>query len=373
MTVIGVTGSNGFFGWHLKCRLMALGYKFVSADRHTFSRNQTLDDFINAVDIIVHIAGVNRASEDNEIINGNIGLAEKLVYARQRVGKRINYVYANSIKARETGPYGHSKAKAASILKNDAKTNSSLFVDILFPHLFGEYGKPHYNSCVSTFAHELVLKQESMVSEGQLELLHVQDAAQIVINALDIKTTTQIVPKGKVITVEETYLVLSRMADYAHTGIVPEINDDIFELRLFNTIRSQMWPDCYPIKLKKHADSRGAFFEVVRARGQGQTSISTTNMGVVRGEHFHFDKVERFSVVSGHANIRVRRLFTEEIVQFEVSGDEPCFIDIPTLCTHDITNIGGSELVTLFWSHDHFDPNKSDTFSLKVTGLGLPA
>ena len=134
-----------------------------------------------------------------------------------------------------------------------------------------------------------------------------------------------------------------------------------------------MWPDAYPFALTKHADHRGAFFEVVRAWGQGQTSISTTVPGVIRGEHYHLNKVERFAVISGKATIRVRRLFTDDVVEFDVAGDEPCFIDMPPLCTHDITNTGDSELVTLFWSHDHFDPENGDTYPLKVVGEELAA
>ena len=111
----------------------------------------------------------------------------------------------------------------------------------------------------------------------------------------------------------------------------------------------------------------------MRAWGQGQTSISTTVPGVIRGEHYHLDKVERFAVISGDAMIRVRRLFTDDVVEFPVSGDAPVFIDMAPLCTHDITNTGSTELVTLFWSHDHFDPSNGDTYPLKVVGEELPA
>ena len=176
-------------------------------------------------------------------------------------------------------------------------------------------------------------------------------------------------PTGREITVPDCYETMARLAGpYVERGTIPHILDDEFELRLFNTIRSQMWPDAYPMPLTKHADHRGAFFEVVRAWGQGQTSISTTVPGVIRGEHYHFDKVERFVVISGKATIRVRRLYTDDARVFEVTGDEPVVIDMPPLCTHDITNTGDAELVTLFWSHDHFDPAAADTFPMKVVG-----
>lgn len=373
MAVVGITGAGGFFGWHLKCRLMAQGQQFVAADRETFTNAESIDAFLDAADVIVHIAGVNRAADESDIIDGNVGLAKALVSSRQRVGKNVDFIFANSIKALEPGAYGESKLEAAKILHADAELTNSRFVDILFPHLFGEFGVPFYNSGVTTFAHQLVNGEQSIVNEGQLQLLHVQDAAQIIIDQLDGENSLQITPEGRRISVPEVYSILCRLAEYTKSGTVPVIHDDIFELRLFNTIRSQMWPNSYPMKLTRHTDQRGAFFEVVRAWGQGQTSISTTAPGVVRGEHFHFDKVERFAVISGNAIIRVRRVFTDETIEFQVNGDEPCFIDMPPLCTHDITNCGDAELITLFWSHDHFDPERSDTFPLPVTGENLPA
>ena len=376
MTTLGITGADGFFGWHLKCRCVTFGQEFATANRETFSSDAALDEFVNSVDVIAHLAGVNRANEPEEIVAGNVGMAEQLVAAFERTGAKVDVVYANSVKADEPGPYGESKAKAAEMLRGYAEKASTRFESIKFPHLFGEFGRPYYNSGVTTFAHQLVNGEPSTVNEGQLELLHVQDAAALILDFVDNPDSERLAesrPQGRKISVPETYELMRRLADYATTGTIPEIVDDEFELRLFNTIRSQMWPDAYPFALSKHADQRGAFFEVVRAWGQGQTSISTTVPGVIRGEHYHLDKVERFAVISGQANIRVRRLFTEDVIEFDVSGGEPCFIDMPPLCTHDITNTGDSELVTLFWSHDHFDPDNGDTWSLQVVGEELAA
>ena len=373
MTIVGITGSAGFFGWHLRCRLHTFGFDYRLADRSTFADPNALDAFVAESDVIVHLAGVNRANSDEEVASGNTELAQALADAQARTGANLNVVYSNSIKADEPGVYGEAKAKAAEILSAATTVGNGYFVDILFPHLFGEFGVPFYNSGVTTFAHQLVAGEPSQVNEGQLELLHVQDAAQLIMDMIEKGASEQLRPAGRKISVPETYELMTRLADYATTGTIPQILDDEFELRLFNTIRSQMWPDKYPFEITRHADQRGAFFEVVRAWGQGQTSISTTVPGVVRGEHYHLDKVERFAVISGEASIRVRRLFTDDVIEFQVKGDEPCFIDMPPLCTHDITNTGKSELVTLFWSHDHFDPENGDTYPLKVVGEELPA
>ena len=373
MTVVGVTGAAGFFGWHLRSRLHTFGWEYRLADRSTFQDPAALDVFVTESDVVVHLAGVNRANTDDEISAGNTGLAEALVEARRRTGASFSIVYANSIKADEPGVYGEAKADAAKQLAAATEEGGDFFVDILFPHLFGEFGRPFYNSGVTTFAHQLVNGEPSQVNEGELELLHVQDASQLIMDSIKAGKTEQLRPAGRKISVPEVYALMTRLADYATSGTIPEIVDDEFELRLFNTIRSQMWPSAYPSDLTRHADERGAFFEVVRAWGQGQTSISTTVPGVTRGEHYHLDKVERFAVISGEAKIRVRRLFTDQTIEFDVRGDEPCFIDMPPLCTHDITNTGESELVTLFWSHDHFHPDNADTWPLPVVGEELPA
>ncbi len=372
---IGVTGANGFFGWHLRCRLHASGIEALPADRTTFATEASLDEFVRSVDAVVHLAGVNRAQDESEIVAGNVGMAESLIAAFNRTGSYCDVLYANSVKSAGGGAYGDSKAEAAEAFATNATSHGTSFVDIHYPHLFGEFGRPYYNSAVSTFAHQLVRGEKSTVNDGQLELLHVQDASALIIEMIGQMPTGMrcLRPQGENISVRETYEIMTRLADYATTGTIPKIGDDELELRLFNVIRSQMWPSSYPFELTRHADHRGAFFEVVRAWGQGQTSISTTAPGVVRGEHYHINKVERFAVVSGEARIRVRRLFTNEVVDFAVSGNEPCFIDMPPLCTHDITNTGANELVTLFWSHDHFDPESADTWPLRVVGESLTA
>lgn len=371
MTTIGITGANGFFGWHLRCHLVTIGIDYICADRQTFASDETLDRFVGSADVIVHLAGVNRAHEPEQIRSGNIELAVKLATAATRTDAKIDIVYANSVKADEPGPYGESKAQAAAIFKAYADSVGSRFIDIKFPHLFGEFGRPHYNSAVTTFASQLANGEPSMVGDGMLELLHAQEACELLVSACKAHTPTMR-PSGREISVPDVYATMVRLADYASSGTVPLLADD-FELGLFNTIRSQMWPDHYPFALTSHADDRGSFFEVARAWGQGQTSISTTVPGVTRGEHYHLKKIERFAVISGEAQIRVRRLFTNELCEFNVSGADPCFVDMPPLCTHDITNTGTSELVTLFWSHDHFDPQNADTWPMKVAGEALAA
>ena len=371
--IVGITGANGFLGWHTKCYLFARGIEFVTATRDTFASPQALEAFAEQSDVVLHIAGVNRADTDQEVVEGNLKLADALIDACSQAATPPGVVYANSTKARGGGSYGEAKAEAAARLAMYASNAGTFFADIRFPHLFGEFGVPNYNSAITTFAYQLAHGENSQVDDGQLELLHAQGAVSLMCEAAQHARTQTLDPPGAAIAVPEVYSRMKRLARYADGGTIPDMNGSQLDLELFNTIRSQMWPDAYPMPLTRHEDDRGAFFEVVRAWGQGQTSISTTVPGVIRGEHFHFEKVERFAVISGQATIRVRRLFTDQVHRFDVNGTEPVFVDMPPLCTHDITNTGNQELVTLFWSHDHFDPTADDTYPAAVVGNELVA
>jgi len=371
--ILGITGADGFLGWHTNCHLFAHGIEFVTANRETFASPAALNAFADQADVILHIAGVNRADTEQAVVDGNLQLADSLIDACKNASSPPAVVYANSTKARTGGFYGEAKAEAAARLSAYAVAVDTFFVDILFPHLFGEFGVPNYNSAVTTFAHQLAHGESSQVNDGQLELLHAQQAAKIMLQAAQDATPQKLEPAGTPMSVPEVYARMERLASYTKAGVIPDMNGSQLDLELFNSIRSQMWPDAYPMPLTRHEDHRGAFFEVVRAWGQGQTSISTTAPGAIRGEHFHFEKVERFVVISGQATIRVRRLFTDQVHEFDVDGNEPVFIDMPPLCTHDITNTGAQELVTLFWSHDHFDPAAGDTYAAPVVGNELIA
>lgn len=366
MSTVGVTGPSGFLGWHLRARLHALGEdRVLTADRQTFANEDELDQFVSSCDVVYHLAGVNRG-EPAEVEQGNIDLAEKLVAAKARTHAKFNLAYANSTKAGEDSPYGQSKEKAAALLGEAQKGAGDPFANVVLPHLFGEHGRPFYNSAVTTFSHQLAIgDQPEIQTDAELELLHAQDAATTLIGAT-ADSTGSVRPEGTRILVSDALIRLQALAGpYLASGEIPSLASN-FDVRLFNMFRSQLFPDHTPISLVAHGDTRGVFFETVRSQGQGQAAVSTTVPGVTRGEHFHFDKIERFVVVRGEATIRIRRLLHDEVHTYEVSGDEPVAIDMPTLHAHNITNTGAGELVTQFWTNDLFDPDKPDTIPEKV-------
>jgi UDP-2-acetamido-2,6-beta-L-arabino-hexul-4-ose reductase len=361
---IGITGAAGFLGWHLRCRLLISGHEALLADRATFVDTNALDAFVSGSGAIVHVAGVNRANSDAEVAAGNHWLADQLIAALGRTESVVPVLYTNSTKAGQGGVYGDAKQAAADKLATHQASVGAPMIDMVLPHVFGEYGVPYYNSAVTTFSYALANGEEPQVSRnGQLELLHAQDICAAIVEALESPVSGRPRLAGRLVTVGAVWDLLQRHNErYVDQLTIPSFADR-FEQQVFNSLRSQLYlAGHYPHPITLHSDPRGAFAELGRADGLGQTSISTSVPGITRGDHFHVDKIERFIVISGQATIRLRRLFTDEINSYEVSGEAPVYIDMPPLCTHNITNTGGDVMTTMFWAGDHFDPATPDTY-----------
>ena len=199
-----------------------------------------------------------------------------------------------------------------------------------------------------------------------LELLHAQDVSDRILEIIRSPVADDIRIEGTQMRVSEMLALLAEMMRLYQNAVIPSLGDSI-HLSLFNTLRSYLYPNFYPVKPELHEDSRGSLFEAVKTVQGGQAFMSSTKPGVTRGNHFHFRKFERFLVVEGDALISIRRLFGNETVEFTVSGDTPSYVDIPTLHTHAIKNTGTSELKTLFWAHEIFDPGRPDTHAVDVS------
>lgn len=359
MSKIALTGGNGFLGWHTRA---ALRERELAPERIVVGGAFDLEAAVAAVsgsEQIIHIAGVNRAT-DEEVREGNLLFARQLAEALTRAKHPPKtVVYANSIQAGNGTNYGDAKARAGNILARAAEEIDARYVDVLLPNLFGEHGQPFYNSVTATFAHQLVVGAEPVLQEDrELTLLHAQNAAELL---LGWKPLVEQHNDEVQISVSELLDCLRTISVTYSRGEIPSILTAV-ERDLFNTYRSFSFPGDTPIRLTKHEDARGSFFEAVRARaGSGQTSFSTTAPGITRGDHFHRRKIERFVVVNGSAIIRLRKLFTSHVLEFEVTGDTPVAIDMPTMWTHSIENVGSDILYTAFWANDLFDPDRPDT------------
>jgi len=350
-----LTGAGGFLGWHTRVRLAALtDHEVVAVDRESFSR---MPELAQGCDAVLHVAGINRASDD-EVERGNVELAQAVAEAVRSSGSIDTVVYANTVHAGADSAYGRGKSQATEALR----ASGAKVVDVRLPNLFGEHGRPGYNSFVATFAHAVARDEApTSVQDKEIGLLHVQDAAQVLMDGLT-STGTELAPEPHPTSVQE---VLDKLTSYRETyrsGDIPALPTD-FDVNLFNTLRAALFPQSYPIGLTPHSDDRGRLVETVRSHGgQGQTFVSTTRCGITRGEHYHLGKIERFVVLGGRARISLRRVFHDDVIDFEVDGTEPVAIDMPTMWVHNITNIGDTELLTQFWTHTLFDPAAPDTF-----------
>lgn len=359
-----VTGAGGFLGFHVRSLLRSSGRRLSAvALGESFELDSALQS-IDGADRLIHLAGVNRGT-DVEVQEGNLLFARQLAKAlasSETPPKLV--VFANSSQSGNGTVYGRAKEEAASILEAAAESVGSTFLNVRLPNLFGEHGRPFYNSVTATFCQLLVNgKTPEVHDDKRLTMLHAQNAAELLLGDQDLELMAS---WSTNITVGE---LLEKLLVISHTyrdGSLPSLKTD-FDRDLFNTYRSYLAPGDRIFQLDRRSDSRGSFFEVIRSReSNGQTSFSTTLPNVTRGEHYHRRKIERFSVLSGNARISMRKLFTDEVLSFEVNGDEPVAIDMPTMWTHNILNTGSDQLYTMFWSNELFDPAAPDTFPEEV-------
>lgn len=359
--IIGITGVEGLIGWQTAVFLKTLpNIELKFATRATFADNAQFENFVDQCDAIFHFAGMNRGL-DTEVAQTNIALTKTLIAALERVGSTAHLVFSSSTHIKHETLYGQSKRECAALLETWAVEAGALFTNMVLPNVFGERGKPFYNSVVSTFCHQIAFGETPMVHlDAQLEQIHTQAVARAFWDVVQNKQLGEVWLSGQKISVLGLLEKICGFQELYASHIIPDVRND-FDRDLFNTYRSYLYPNQYPRVLTLHSDNRGSLFESVKTLNGGQTFLSTTKPGVTRGNHFHTRKIERFLVVSGEAEIRVRRVMGSETQVFKISGTRPSYVDIPTLHSHNITNVGSSELITLFWTHEFYDPSTPDT------------
>lgn len=361
MTRVVLTGAGGFLGFHLRAAALDHGTEVVPIELGNSFDLEKTKIAIEGSARLIHLAGVNRGT-DEEVTEGNITFAEQLVRVLRDVeNPPSEIVYANSTQSGNGTIYGSAKERAGIILENAAKNVDAVFKNIELPNVFGEFGRPFYNSVVSTFSHQIANGGHPEIQQDkELTLLHAQDAADVLLGSIDPAVMEDFC---ELATVSEVKRLLEEFEQKYSVGEFPDLSS-AFRRNLFNTYRSYTFPTQAPVHITRHADQRGSFFEIVRSRGgTGQTSFSTTNPEITRGDHFHRRKVERFTVLAGEAEISLRRLFDDEVFAYRISGDKPQSVDMPTFYTHKIRNIGNTTLYTAFWTNDIFDPHNPDTIA----------
>lgn len=371
MKKIGVTGSNGFIGWHL-CNTLLLNpiqFELIEFKRSWFDDETKLDSFVSNCDVIVHLAGINRHSDTSIIYNTNVQLANQLIASFERTGYIGTVLFSSSIQEERNNLFGNSKKEARNLFTNWANKVNAHFKGLIIPNVFGAFGVPFYNSVVATFCHQLVNNENPIVEKDvNLSLIYINDLIKNIIYLIENDSQQLIsIPHTNQCNVTSILeLLLYFKNTYFQDGQIPKFFN-VFEVNLFNTFRSYINHNLYfPKMYKNNIDDRGNFVEIIRLETGGQVSFSTTKPGITRGNHFHTRKIERFSVIKGKALIQLRKVSTQEVIDLQLSGDDPAYVDMPIWYTHCITNIGEEELYTIFWINEFFNQDDSDTYFEKV-------
>jgi UDP-2-acetamido-2,6-beta-L-arabino-hexul-4-ose reductase len=365
---VGITGKNGFVGYHLyqQFKYSYQEFELVEFERSYFDDETKLDNFVSQCDIIVHLAAVNRHESQEKLYNINLSLARKLIDSLFRTESECHVIITSSTQEEKDNHYGASKRETRELFSNWANQTKSNFTGMIIPNVFGPFGLPFYNSVVATFCYQLTNNKLPQIEvDGKLSLIYVGDLVREIIEKIQQKDNTHKceVKPGAIQTVSEILKVLKTFKDtYLTKGEIPELSTN-YHVQLFNTFRSYIDIKTYfPKYHVEHKDNRGSFVEIIRNGTSGQTSYSTTLPEITRGNHFHTRKIERFTVIQGKALIQLRRVGTSDIVNFELDGDQPSFVDMPVWYTHNIKNIGESALLTVFWINEPFDPADPDTY-----------
>jgi|ERR1017187_127990 UDP-2-acetamido-2,6-beta-L-arabino-hexul-4-ose reductase len=375
MIRIGITGQSGFIGSHLFNYLsLQKEVERIVFSKTFFQNHALLRNFVRQCDIIIHLAATNRHNDPEVLYKTNIELVKKLINAMNKESVTPHIIFSSSTQEERDNLYGRSKKEGRELFQQWAKKNKSIFNGLIIPNVFGPFGKPYYNSVIATFSHQLSNNETPKIEiDGTLKLIYVNELVFEIWEIIKEKNNDAICnikPTAEVKVSVILEILNNFRVQYFENKIFPAIRNS-FELNLFNTFRSYInQAKFYPVILKKNTDERGSFIETVKTSVGGQFSFSTTHPGVTRGDHFHIRKIERFIVISGKASIKLRRIGTSEILDFGLNGETPAFIDMPVWYTHNITNVGNEDLLTLFWINEFFDPSDPDTYLEKVSDLG---
>lgn len=372
MKKIGITGQKGFIGSHLYNTLGLFPEEFERVDfqNEYFEVETKLDEFTSQCDVIVHLAAMNRHESEQVIYETNVRLAQNLVESLKRTNATPHVLISSSTQEERGNLYGQSKREGREAIARWANEYDGKVTGLIIPNVFGAFGKPYYNSFIATFCYQLTHGETpNIANDGEVNLIYVQELVTRIIEEIrseDSQPQLLVEPTATKKVSEVLTLLNDYKTKYFAGGEIPCLKDQ-FEHNLFNTYRSYMdYKNHFPVKFTQHRDPRGAFVEVIRLGIGGQCSFSTTVPGITRGNHFHTRKIERFAVIKGKALIQLRKIDSDEVLDFYLDGTEPAFVDMPIWYTHNVKNIGEEELYTIFWINEPYNPEDADTYFLEV-------
>jgi len=373
MKTVLVTGSEGFIGKNLIVRLQELDNVVIkSFDKE--DNMETLKKFLRESDFIFHLAGVNRPEKVEEFEKVNVGFTKDIIVLLEEIGKRIPIVITSSIQAESDNPYGKSKKRAEDELIEYSKKNSMPVYIYRLPNVFGKWSRPNYNSVVSTFCYNISHNLDIIISdpEKELELVYIDDVINEFVSLLlkkdrNFKEYFYSIDKTFKITLKELADKIYQIRDMRKNLIVPDLSDN-FMKALHATYLSYLDKDDFSYEMDSKEDNRGNFTELIKSKTFGQVSISRSGKGVIRGNHYHNTKNEKFCVIKGKAVIKLRNILNDKIIFYYTSDKKIEVVDIPPGYTHSIENLtdGDGEMILLIWANEIFDPKNPDTYYCEV-------
>jgi len=360
-----VTGANGFVGRNL-CVALRRREGICLRGYDLEDTPEKLAAALRTADIVFHLAGVNRPQTVEEFQRGNAGFTAEICDQLEEFGRAPKIVLSSSVQAGLDNPYGVSKREAEEVLRRFCERTGAAGVVYRFKNLFGKWCRPNYNSVTATFCHNIAHDLPIQISDHsrELDLTYIDDVVAAFLAELDPPAK----PGCRFADPLPSYTIsLGELADRirsfrdSRSGLLAPDFADPLNRRLYATYLSYLEPDDFAYSLDQKTDARGALAEFVKSPPFGQVFVSRTKPGVTRGNHYHDTKTEKFLVVEGEGIIRFRKLGTEEVLEYPVSGREFRVVDIPPGYTHSIENVGEGEMVTLFWACEVFDSSSSDT------------
>lgn len=366
MRTVVITGAAGFVGKNFVQYLKKL--EDVNVLQYDIENIASLEAGLAQADFVLHLAGINRPQNEQEFHSGNVDFTGQVLELLKKHQRKIPFLLSSSTQAELDNPYGRSKRLAEDAVFSWASQTGGQALVYRLPNVFGKWCRPNYNSAVATFCHNIARDLPIQINDAarELSLVYIDDVAEEFLRALQGMPHMGEdgycrVPRVFRATVGEIAEKTRGFRQIRETLVLPSFEDD-FTRCLYATYLSYL-PENefgYPVEMKH--DQRGWLAELIKSKQLGQIFVSRTKPGVTRGNHWHHTKTEKFIVIEGNAVIKFRQIHGDNVIEVPVSGNEIKIVDIPTGYTHSITNIGETDVITLFWSSEIFNPDKPDTY-----------
>jgi UDP-2-acetamido-2,6-beta-L-arabino-hexul-4-ose reductase len=364
-----ITGADGFVGKNLQLRLRER--KDVEVVTYTRADGAAdLSQRLEGVDVVFHLAGVNRPQDPSEFVAGNAELTQELSWAVRNASRPMRLLLSSSTQARLDNPYGSSKRQAEQAVQALADINGTSVHVFRLPNVFGKWCKPNYNSAVATFCHNIARGLPVQINDpnANVTLVYIDDVLDRFIDLMDGADPTpnaegfEVITPQYTVTVGELVRQITAFRESRDSLVIHRVGIG-FVRALYATYVSYLPVEHFAYEVLQYGDPRGVFVEILKTPDCGQFSYFTAHPGITRGGHYHHTKTEKFLVIKGQARFRFRHMQTGQIHELETRGEKPVIVETVPGWTHDITNMGQDELVVMLWVNEIFDRTRPDTYN----------